>query len=112
MSKHFTKKMMKEAIVGSGGLMSAIAKKLNCHWNTAEKYVKKWGLEEDMQQEREKILDMAENKLFQNIQAGDNASIFFFLKTQGKERGYIERQDIVFNKSSVINVNHITDDDE
>lgn len=36
-------------------------------------------------------LDFAESKLFKNIESQDPASIFFFLKTQGKARGYIER---------------------
>jgi len=42
----------------------------------------------------ESLKDFAESKLFQNIQAGKEASIFFFLKCRAKDRGYIERMDI------------------
>ena len=42
----------------------------------------------------ESLKDFAESKLFQNIQAGKEASIFFFLKCRAKDRGYIERVDI------------------
>lgn len=108
----YTKKMVRDAISGSGGIMFAVAKKLGCKWETAKKYVDKFKLQEEMNYEKEVMLDMAENKLFKNIQDGDNASIFFFLKTQGKERGYIERQDIIFNRNSIVNVRHKTDDED
>ena len=36
-------------------------------------------------------LDFAESKLLKNIEAGREASIMFYLKTQGKARGYIEK---------------------
>ena len=40
------------------------------------------------------LKDFAESKLFQNIGAGKEASIFFFLKCRAKDRGYLERMDI------------------
>lgn len=39
---------------------------------------------------KESMIDYAESKLHLNIKEGKEASIFFFLKTQGKSRGYIE----------------------
>ena len=39
----------------------------------------------------EGLLDTAESQLHMNIMEGKEASIFFFLKTRGKARGYIER---------------------
>lgn len=38
----------------------------------------------------ESLIDFAETKLMENIRDGKEASIFFFLKTRGKKRGYIE----------------------
>lgn len=40
-------------------------------------------------------LDYAESKLFKNIEKEKEASVFFYLKTKGKKRGYVERQEIV-----------------
>ena len=42
---------------------------------------------------RESLIDYAESKLHTNIKDGKEASIFFFLKTQAKSRGYIETID-------------------
>ncbi len=38
-------------------------------------------------------LDLAESKLMKNILEGKEASVFFFLKTKGKNRGYVEQID-------------------
>ena len=37
------------------------------------------------------ILDFAENQLYKQIKEGNITATIFFLKTRGKERGYIER---------------------
>ena len=38
------------------------------------------------------------NKLLENIKKNDNTSIIFFLKTKGKKRGYIEKQEFEVHK--------------
>ena len=42
----------------------------------------------------EKMIDFAESMLKKNIAAGDNTATIFFLKTKGKKRGYVERQEV------------------
>lgn len=42
---------------------------------------------------REMMLDFAESKLFEMISQGNKTATIFFLKCQGKKRGYIERQE-------------------
>ena len=39
-------------------------------------------------------LDLAESKLHEEILGGNTAAIIFFLKTKGKKRGYVERQEV------------------
>lgn len=42
----------------------------------------------------EALLDLAETHLVRRIKKGDAAAIIFTLKTRGKKRGYIERQEL------------------
>ena len=49
---------------------------------------------EDIDNINESLIDFTENKLLQNIKAGKEASIFFFLKCKAKHRGYIERNEL------------------
>ena len=39
-------------------------------------------------------LDLAESKLHEEILGGNTAAIIFFLKTKGKRRGYVEKQEV------------------
>jgi hypothetical protein len=39
-------------------------------------------------------LDFAESRLHKSIQGGSDTATIFYLKTKGKKRGYIERQEI------------------
>jgi len=41
-----------------------------------------------------KALDFAESQLLKLIGRGNTAAVIFYLKTKGKERGYIERQEV------------------
>lgn len=39
-------------------------------------------------------LDFAESQLLQNIKSGSDACVIFYMKTKGKKRGYIERNEL------------------
>lgn len=44
-------------------------------------------------------LDFAESQLHKQIQNGEVSSTIFYLKTKGKKRGYIEKQEMDLNHS-------------
>lgn len=48
----------------------------------------------------EVTLDFAEEMLHERIKSKDTAATIFFLKTKGKKRGYVERQEIDANIST------------
>jgi hypothetical protein len=78
-----------EAIKGSGGIMSTIARKLGVTWHTADSWIKESGeLMEALKDEKETILDMAESTLLNKIKEGDEQSAKWYLSKIGKQRGY------------------------
>ena len=56
-----------------------------------EKHPDLW---ETINEARETMLDNAESVLYQKVLAGSTPELLFFLKTQGKRRGYVERQEV------------------
>jgi hypothetical protein len=55
---------------------------------------------------RESMLDNAESVLYQAVLRGQTAELIFFLKTQGKSRGYIERQEVENDGGMIITVRY------
>ena len=89
-----TKEAMIKAIEGSFGNITLIAKRLDVYRSTVYDNIKKFDLSDMIESEREKIVDLAESKLIENIKAGKEVSIIFLLKTLGKSRGYVEKQEL------------------
>jgi len=81
------------AIKGSGGIITTIAKKLGVSWNTAKSYIEEH--ESTLQaynDEEEKILDIADEQLYKAIKKGDLSAVKWLQATKGKKRGYVEKQ--------------------
>jgi len=83
------------AIPGSGGFITTIAKRVGCSRNTVYAGMKKYAtVSEAILDEKDSLKDMAENELLRQIKDGNTTATIFFLKTQAKGRGYIERQEV------------------
>ena len=84
-----------DAIRESNGLLTLAAKKAGIGYTTVWRYTQDYpSVKEAVTEAKEKMLDFTESKLYEKIKEGDNAAIIFYLKTQGKKRGYIERQEV------------------
>jgi hypothetical protein len=84
-----------KAIKGSGGVMSTIAKRLDCAWYTARKYVNEWeATRQAYEDEEQMILDLAESKIYESINNGNTQDAKWLLATKGKKRGFTEKQEV------------------
>ena len=92
-----------KALKETSGLLTMAAAKSGIGYRTVCRYVAEYpSVKEAAQDAKEAMLDFAEGKLYQKIKAGDNTCIIFYLKTQGKARGYIERQEVTGEGGSAV----------
>lgn len=97
-----TKESLLKAIISSKGIVTNICKGLQISRQAFyERVNKDEELLEALQDSREEIIDFAETKLIELIRNGNASAIFFYLKTVGKDRGYIEKQEIDQNNRTV-----------
>lgn len=76
-------------------MLSVAARRLGVSYETLRKYVHKYPtLAKAVREAREETTDMAELALFKKIQEGEGWAVCFYLKTQGRNRGYVERHEI------------------
>jgi len=89
------KKAVIEALESSLGVVTSACKKAGVGRTTFYQWLKD---DEDFAKQVADIenvaLDFAESQLHKQIQDGSAAATIFYLKTKGKKRGYIERQEI------------------
>jgi len=52
----------------------------------------------------ERSLDMAETKLLSAVRDGKTTELLFYLKTKGKRRGYVERQELTGAEGNQLDV--------
>jgi hypothetical protein len=94
-TQQFTAQQVADALTAAKGFISVAAKNLQCADQTVRNYIDRYAVcKKAVTDAREAMIDCAEGKLYQNIQNNDTVSILFFLKTQAKHRGYIERQEV------------------
>ncbi len=89
------KKALIDALTKSLGIVTTACKQVGVGRTTYYQW-----LREDLEFKKavadvkEVALDFAESQLHKQIQEGNTTATIFYLKTQGKARGYVERQEI------------------
>ena len=93
--ERFTPDQVVTAIQATKGLISQAATHLHCDRGTIYDYMKRYPeIRDALKDEREAMTDVAELALYSRIIAGEGWAICFYLKTQGKGRGYVERHEV------------------
>jgi hypothetical protein len=92
------KKAMLEALEKTLGIVSSAAKIAGIARTYHYEWIQK---DEEYAKAVDEIsnitLDFVESQLHKKIKDGSDTAIIFFLKTKGKKRGYIERQEVEMN---------------
>jgi len=82
-------------LVELSGNISGTARAFHVSRTAVQQLIKKRAsLQEVLSDSREGMLDNVESALYKAALAGEAWAVCFFLKTQGKSRGYIERQEV------------------
>jgi len=55
-------------------------------------------------------IDFAESQLHKQIKEGNSTATIFFLKTKGKKRGYVERQEVDVNTGKLFQIEVLGED--
>lgn len=99
-----------QAITEAQGLISVAARRLGVSRSAVYNAINRHPtVAEAAEDARERTTDLAEGKLYAKINDGDITAIIFYLKTQGKTRGYVERQERVHSGS--IDLKSLTDEE-
>jgi hypothetical protein len=91
----YTAAQVAAALVSTKGLVYLAAKRLKCDVDTVYNYCKRYpSVQAARDAMRGQLVDLAEQKLWESIQSGEAWGITLCLKTLGKDRGYVERQEL------------------
>lgn len=108
----YTAEQVIEAVRKNKGILTLVARDLGCTRQTIHNYVNRYPtIAAAVEDERESLLDMAEGKLFDQVNKGNITAIIFTLKTLGKHRGYVERQEVEHKGRLVVDWDATDDSD-
>ena len=106
-----TKKAMLEALEKSLGIVTSACKSVDISRETHYRW-----LREDADYKAavdalsDVALDFAESQLHKQIKDGNSTATIFFLKTKGKKRGYVERQELDVSTGKMFQIEVLGDD--
>ena len=115
-SGHIKKKAIIASLEQTLGVVTTACTKADIPRSTFYKW---YNEDEEFKKEVDEIqnitLDFAESQLFKQIKENNTTATIFYLKTKGKNRGYIERQEIQHSgeiREVVVNVKRTQPDED
>jgi hypothetical protein len=101
-----------ELLKAKAGNITAVCQALNINRTTFYRWLEKdKELKRIVDEQQESLIDFAESRLFQNIKDGDTTSIIFYLKTKGRNRGYVEQTDLRVHQE-IVQITTVLSSDE
>ena len=88
------KRAIIEALEKSLGVVTTACKQVGIGRTQFYEWLKDPTFKTEVDSIQDIALDFAESQLHQQIQGGNTSANIFYLKTKGKRRGYVERQEI------------------
>ena len=108
--RYYSNEQLAEALKAHNGYVTLAAQSLEIHpkiiYNRLKKSV--W-LKEYLESLRELDLDLTEQKLRDAILRGEAWAITLKLKTLGKSRGYVERQEVTGADGGKVQIEYVND---
>ena len=93
--KHITVAQIIQAVHETKGMIYLAAERLGCSGENITQRAKKTpAIAEAIARETERSVDITELQLIKQINEGNTTAMIFYLKTKGKQRGYIERHEL------------------
>ena len=107
-NEKFPAQVIADALIAAKGLKSVAALSVPCAWNTVDRYVRTYKICRDaLDIARDQTTDIAEGKLYLAIGKGEPWAIALYLRTQGRNRGYFERQELTGAEGGPINIREV-----
>ena len=109
-SEHLKKEQLLEALTKSLGIVSTACLSVGVSRTTYYKY---YNDDKQFKNQVDDIsdiaIDFAESQLFELIKGGNITAVIFYLKTKGKKRGYVEKQEVNHNSNNITGIRLISD---
>jgi hypothetical protein len=106
------KKAMLEALEKSLGVVTTACLQVGIGRTTHYQWLKEDPEYKEAVDDIENVaIDFAETHLHQQIKSGNPSSTIFYLKTKGKRRGYVERQEIAHEGLKTFTIEELDEQD-
>ncbi len=108
--KKITRAKFKKACKDSIGIISTIARRIGCSREAIYNYIAKYPeFKEMIDIERQTLVDMSEGVLVTKLKEKNLDATKFILSRLGKNRGYVERTEVVNSGDMSVSIGKLTD---
>jgi hypothetical protein len=89
--RKYSKKIIREALIASNGILSRAAKQLGCSRTTITEWLERCpDLDQELQDIKESYVDLAESSLLSQIAEKNTQATIFLLRSLGRKRGWVD----------------------